>query len=145
VVAISGILIFFEIGPGSVRATHEWLSIVFVSVSLLHIYNHKKPFIKYFTNNNRYFILAGVLFGCALFIASFNDIYSADAAFEKISNAKIDHLAPIFNVSTQELISELKHAGIRKASPGLSLNEIAELNNIDIYGVIEPLWLIDPK
>ncbi|WP_370979580.1 hypothetical protein [Agaribacterium sp. ZY112] len=29
VASASGMLIFFEMGPGSVRATHEWLSVVF--------------------------------------------------------------------------------------------------------------------
>ncbi|WP_370979579.1 hypothetical protein [Agaribacterium sp. ZY112] len=42
-------------------------------------------------------------------------------------------------------MSELNDAGMNHVSSELSLNEIAVLNNVDIYDVIEPLWLIESK
>ena len=38
VVSITGILLFIELAPGSIRATHEWMSLLFVLTGLLYVY-----------------------------------------------------------------------------------------------------------
>ncbi len=139
VVSITGTLLFFEISTGSIRATHEWMSLFFGLSGLLHIYSHQKIFFKYFSDKYLYFILSGLIFGGALFALSFNDIYASGAAFEKITNAKIVHLAPIFNKSPDELVLKLKKGGVTTVSTDLSLNEIAKANNIDVHEIMEPL------
>ncbi len=139
VVSITGTLLFFEISTGSIRATHEWMSLLFVLTGLLHIYSHLKIFSKYFTNKYLYCILTGLILGGVLFASSFNDIYSSGAAFEKIANAKIVHLAPIFNTSPNELVLKLRKVGVTQVSTDLSLNEIAKANSIDVHEIIDTL------
>ena len=80
-------------------------------------------------------MLGGVLFG-----SSFNDIYSSGAAFEKVTNAKIVHLAPILNTSPDELVLKLRKVGVTTVSTDLSLNEIAKTNNLEVHDIIEPLF-----
>jgi len=139
VVSITGLLLFFEISTGSIRATHEWMSLFFALTGLLHIYSHQKIFFRYFSNKYLYLILLGLILGGVLFALSFNDIYSSGAAFEKITNARIVHLAPIFDTSPDELVLKLKKAGVSTVSTELSLNEIAETNNIDVHEIMESL------
>ena len=140
VVSITGTLLFFEISTGSIRATHEWMSLLFVLCGLLHIYSHWKIFFIYFSNQYLYFILSGLILGGALFGSSFNDIYSSGAAFEKVTNAKIVHLAPILNTSPDELVLKLRKVGVTTVTTDLSLNEIAKTNNLEVHDIIEPLF-----
>ena len=139
VVLITGLLLFFDISTGSIRATHEWMSLFFALTSLLHIYSHQKIFVRYFSNKYLYLISTGLILGGVLFAISFNDIYSSGIAFERISKAKIIHLAPIFDTSPDELIFKLKKAGVSTVSTEHSLNEIAETNSIDVHEIMESL------
>ena len=86
-----------------------------------------------------YLILSGLILGGILFAMSFNDIYSTGVAFEKITDAKIVHLAPIFDTNPYELVLKLKNAGVSTVSTELSLNEIAEANNMDVHEIMESL------
>lgn len=139
VVSITGMLLFFDLAAGSIRATHEWMSLLFVLSGLLHVYSHKKALFNYFSNKYLIIIFTVLLSGGLLFISSFNDIYASGAAYKKLINAKLEHLAPIFNANAQEIDVKLKNMGLTLKSRDQSLNDVAIANGMDVHDIIESL------
>lgn len=138
--ALTGVLIFLEITPGGIRATHEWMSLAFVAAGLFHIVTHKTNFFKYF--KERYKILIFLIFiaGGIIFASSMSDIYSAGASFDKIVNAKIEYVAPLFYLTPEEMVKKLNHMNFEVSADSQSLNEIAKANKVETYLILESLF-----
>ena len=139
VVSITGMLLFFDLATGSIRATHEWMSLFFALTGLLHVYSHKKALFNYFSNKYLIFMCTVLMLAGFMFVFSLNDIYASGASYKKLINAKLEHLAPIFDTNTNELVVKIKSMGLTIKSTGQSLNDIAKANNMDVHDIIEPL------
>ncbi|WP_415890708.1 DUF4405 domain-containing protein [Neptuniibacter sp. SY11_33] len=139
IASITGVLIFFELSSGGIRATHEWMSLFFVVASSLHIYANKRPFIKYFTSTPLLIILVSVLSGISLYAVSFNDLYAAEASFKLLTNIEISTLLPILDMSQEEFLVRLKTIGVTELKPEQSLHEIAQLHDMDVHDILELL------
>ncbi|WP_415901613.1 DUF4405 domain-containing protein [Neptuniibacter sp. QD29_5] len=139
IASITGVLIFFELSSGGIRATHEWMSLLFVVACSLHIYANKRPFIKYFASTPLLIILVSVLSGISLYAVSFNDLYAAEASFQLLTNLESSTLLPIIDISHEEFLVRLKTIGITKLDPEKSLYEIAQLHDMDVHDILELL------
>ncbi len=138
--ALTGVLIFLEITPGGIRATHEWMSLAFVAAGVFHIVTHKTNFFKYFKERYKILIFIVLIAGGIVFASSMNDIYSAGASFEKIVNAKIEYIAPLFDLTPEEMVKKLNHMNLAVSGTSQSLKEIAKANDIETYLILEPLF-----
>ncbi len=145
VASLTGLLLFFEFGPGSVRATHEWMSIVFLGAAALHVYVNQKPFVNYFKKHNAAPLLAGLILGMAIFIAAFNDIYAAEAVFHRALNSGLEDVVILFDVNAVDAIDMLQAEGIDIESPTQTIADIAATNGLEVYDVIEPLLKINDR
>ena len=145
VASLTGLLLFFEFGPGSVRATHEWISIFFLGAVGLHIYVNQKPFLNYFKRNNVAPLLAGLILGASIFIAAFNDIYAAEAVFQLALNSELEDVVFLFDVNLSEAIDALQGEGIEIESPAQTISDIAATNRLDVYDVIDPLFKLNDR
>lgn len=139
IASITGALMFFEVAPGSIRATHEWVSLLFVVAALLHIYTNKQPFIRYFSNRPLLIIVASITGGLSLFALSFNDIYLAEASFQLLTNLETSKLSLILEISYEDLLSKLSTFGITEVNPEQSLYEVAEIYEMDVHDILEQL------
>ena len=133
---------FFEIASGAIRATHEWMSLVFVFAAGFHIYTNKRPFARYFANKTKFIIAASVVAGGMLYTLSFDDIYLAEASFQLLTRINIGQLSPILEVSHDEMLNKLYELGITVVTPGQSLQDIALAYGLDVHEVLE--LLIEP-
>lgn len=145
VASLTGLLLFFEFGPGSIRATHEWISIFFLGAVALHIYVNQKPFVNYFKRNNAAPLLAGMILGASIFIAAFNDIYAAEAVFQQALNSELEDVVFLFDVNLSEAIDALQAKGIEIESPAQTISDIAATNGLDVYDVIDPLFGLNER
>lgn len=145
VASLTGLLLFFEFGPGSVRATHEWISIFFLGAVGLHIYVNQKPFLNYFKRNNVAPLLAGLILGASIFIAAFNDIYAAEAVFQLALNSELEDVVFLFDANLSDAIDALQAEGIEIESPAQTIADIAVTNRLDVYDVIDPLFKINDR
>jgi len=102
VTSLTGLLLFFEISDGSIRATHEWISIAFVLLAGFHIYNHKKSFVRYFSKEYALPIIIGLIAGGVIFVAAYNDIYAAGEIFDLAVNTKLENVVHVFDISIHE-------------------------------------------
>jgi len=139
VASITGVLMFFEIAPGGMRATHEWMSLLFVLAGVLHIYTNKRPFARYFTDRTLLIIAASVAAGGILYAVSFNDIYLAEASFQILTRTDIKQLSPLLDIRHDDLLAKLNALGIPAAPAGQSLHDIAQVYDMDVHDLLEPL------
>lgn len=138
-VLVTGMLIFFEISFGGIRATHEWVSLMFGIVAVLHIATYRKSFISYFTTKYSFFICATFVFGLGLFSFAFNDLYAAGAAFDLLISLDIGQMASVLSITENELVAIIVELGVIVDNPQDSIEAIAVANNMDVYDLIEPL------
>ncbi|GHA56491.1 hypothetical protein GCM10007086_33190 [Photobacterium aphoticum] len=136
--AFTGLLLFFELSTGGVRATHEWMSMGLMVAVGCHAYTHKKVFVKYFSQKLRMPMLVGLVAGVGLFALSFNDNYAAGEMFDAAVDAKLVSVAGVFGVTEQDAQTALEAAGLTVNSDQ-TLSDIAEHNNADVYDVIDVL------
>ncbi|MCG8632276.1 MAG: hypothetical protein MI863_00530 [Desulfobacterales bacterium] len=138
--ALTGILIFFEIATGGIRATHEWMSLAFASAGIFHIFTHQNSFFRYFKKNYKYFIIVILFASGVLYTSSMNDIYASAASFDRIVNSKIEYVAPLFELSPEEMLQQINKMNLNVNTTEDSLSEIAKANNVEIYLLLEPLF-----
>ena len=139
VASITGVLLFFEIDPSGVRATHEWMSLLFVLAGALHIYTNKRPFTRYFSDRTLFVILGAVVAGGVLYAISFNDIYLAEASYQLLIKTEITQLSTLLGISHDELLNKLSALNITTVQPGQSLDDIAQRYERDVHDVMELL------
>lgn len=139
IASITGVLMFFELSSGGIRATHEWMSLLFIVASSSHIYANKRPFIKYFASTPLLIIVVSVLSGIFLYAISINDIYAAKASFQVLTNIESSTLLPILDMSQEEFLVRLNTIGVNELHPEKSLYEIAKLHDIDAHDILELL------
>ncbi len=140
VASVTGLLLFFEFGPGSIRATHEWISILFLAAVVFHVYVHQKPFVQYFKRNNVAPILAGLILGISLFVAAYNDIYAAEAVFQSAINSGLEDVVFLFGLDLSDAMDALHAQGIEIESQTQTISDIAKNNGLEVYDVLDPLF-----
>lgn len=145
VMSISGMLIFFEFGTGGIRATHEWTSIAFTVAALMHILAHQKPFTRYFKERTVAYILAACVAGGLLYVQSRNDLYAAEEVFQEVIHSELSGLTPLFGEDIGSVKQKISDLGVTVTDPTLSIFELAESNNKDVYDIIEPLLMSTPR
>ena len=133
---ISGLLIFFELVFGGVRALHEWMSIVFVVGAIAHILVNLKMFKRYFLNAR--FILSGVtIVGLMVFTSAYDDIYVAEKSYEILINLPLNQVLELTGGSMIEVEKWLGDADIKVDSWLGTVNDIASLNDTEGHHVLE--------
>ncbi len=124
---VTGVMLFFHWQGGLVKASHEWLSIVFSAIAIWHLVRNWTSFRNYFRNNIAVSALVLSLAVSLIFTGMTGRTGggSPRAVFMALSQAKIEQTAPIFGLTPDEALSRLKAAGYNGA-PGDSLNSIGK-------------------
>ncbi|MDO5621276.1 MAG: DUF4405 domain-containing protein [Paracoccus sp. (in: a-proteobacteria)] len=118
---ISGVALFFHIGPAGLHGMHEWLSMVLILPIALHVWRNWRAFGNYF----RYvpmrtaLLVSAVLAGLFL-IPTGESGRSGPPQFtlaRQLMAAPVTVVAPALGSSTEDLTARLKAAGITLATP----------------------------
>jgi len=67
VVAVTGLLLFFEVRSAPVKVVHEWLSVLFALVGLLHLILNWRPLAAYFRKRGSWIAILVTLAFTVLF------------------------------------------------------------------------------
>ncbi|MBL4929700.1 DUF4405 domain-containing protein [Fuscibacter oryzae] len=126
---ISGIALFFHIGPGGFHAMHEWLSMVLIVPFMLHIWKNWRPMTAYLRRAPMGYALVLSLGAALSFLYPTGSPGGAGgppqfAFAEKALAATPAELAPALHVTTQALTDALAAQGI-PAQPDTSLAKLA--------------------
>jgi len=142
---ISGVIIFFHIGPVWLHGVHEWLSMVLIVPFVLHMWRNWRPFVNYF---KRAAMPISLAVGVAA-VAAFG-IVPAGAEGErsgppqfalaaKLVAATPAAVAPLLGVTPYALVEKLKVAGFANAdatTPMKTMAEAAGKKSADVYTVL---------
>lgn len=123
---VTGIMLLLHWQGGLVKASHEWLSLVFSAVALWHLARNWKPFLGYLRRRLPQAALAGALAVSIGFTALTGQTggVSPGAVFHRLADAPVSSVAPALGLETQAALIRLEAAGA-KAGPDESLATVA--------------------
>ena len=137
---ITGVALFVHIGPTAFREMHEWLSIVLVLPFAFHIWKNWRPMTAYFRHAPMAVALGLSLLACVpFFLSSEGETRSGPPAFAFATSAmahSADQLAPLFDMTGDQLRQKLGAAGYAFATPGQKLSEVAAARGSDANAVL---------
>ena len=136
VIAISGVLMFFEIG-GPLKEAHEWLGMAFVVAVLLHLVRNWAMFTKLFKHKRTYALLG--LAALATLAFSAEGLMEGGGGgnpmrnfIQQASTAPITSLAPVMGQTPEAMMDRLSKAGIAVTSADQSLKQLADANDAEM-------------
>ncbi|SOC85035.1 hypothetical protein SAMN05421890_3526 [Ensifer adhaerens] len=142
---ISGVIIFFHLGPAWLHGVHEWLSMVLILPFVLHMWRNWRPFVNYFKRTAMPVSLAAGVAAVAAFglvPAGAEGERSGPPQFALAATmvaATPAAVAPVLGVSPEVLVDSLKAAGFDAADAATSMKSMAEANgksSTDVYKVL---------
>jgi len=140
VVFLTGALLFADLGIGGIRATHEWIGILFAGSGVVHLLTHKKSFYNYFKTARVIVIVGTLLAGGVIYATSFNDIYGSAVAFDLLSNADMKTLCAVLQRDPGFVSDQLQSMGLAVDRTDMTMVEIAQANKIDIHDIMDLLF-----
>lgn len=126
---VSGLALFFHIGPSGFRGMHEWLSLVLIVPFVLHIWKNWRPMLCYFKGVP--FAVASVvsLVAAGVFLLPAGEGERKGppqfALVQMVLNSTVAEVAPLMDLTPEALTEKLTAAGIN-VDPSLSLSAMAE-------------------
>jgi len=141
IVGLSGVLIFFHIGDGLLMGAHEWLGLVFVAASVLHVVRNWNGFAKTVKAKSGKTALALTAIATTAFIlASTQGSGNPMKEFVMASaQAPLPQVAQVLNVPLDNLITDLKAQGFLVIDPTRSPTQIAKISERAVPEVFEVL------
>lgn len=139
---ITGLALTLELGAGAMRSSHEWMGLFFGVFGIFHALTYKNQIFAYFKGEARNIISSALLAGVLFYMLSFGDIHASSAAFEKLSHAPLETLAPVLGTSESEIIRNLRDMGIAVTDTGQSLQQLAKANRRELHELMETLLTI---
>jgi len=141
--AVSGVLMFFDVVPGYVSFAHEWFSWLFLVGAGGHIAVNFRAMAKHLKSNRGRASVA--IFALALVVSmfSFGHITAPQLKWP-ISNALVEAplsaLAGVTRTDSGELVSRLAKHGIR-ATPEQNVKNLAEKHDVDEFHILGLVFL----
>lgn len=143
---ISGVVIFFHVGPGWLHGVHEWLSMVLIAPFVLHLWKNWRPFLNYFRRAAMPLSLAaGVVAVAAFALAPTGGAQGGRSGPPQFALAASmiastpAAVAPVLGVSPEDLVGKLESAGFSSASVDTPMNALATASGKtanDVYAVL---------
>jgi hypothetical protein len=126
--AVTGILMFFELDSGLNKTAHQWLSWLMVTGVVLHVSLSWTGFKRYFAKGTpaRPILALSALVIAASFVRLGGDSGSPPPflAMQAVLNAPLSAVAPLSGRSADALLAELRAAGFALRDSGQSLGPL---------------------
>ena len=139
VVCVTGVMMFFNLYKGEVKAMHEWLGMGFVVAAVLHLLRHRRPLTLMMKHSRTHILLVLTLLISLAFLYPSSGVQKVNpmrSTIEAVLRAPIKDLAPVVGVTTEELTARLADAGIAQPAPTDSIQSLAKA------GQAEPMKLL---
>jgi hypothetical protein len=125
---VSGIALFFHVGPAGFHGMHEWLSMALILGFVLHLWKNWRPMTVYLKRAPMALSLALSVAAAAVFFVPTGDAQSGPPQFQlaqALYAATPEVAGPVFGLTGAELVEGLKGAGLSSAESGKTLRDIA--------------------
>lgn len=129
---VSGIALFFHVGPSGFHGMHEWLSMVLILPFAFHLWKNWKPMTSYLRHAPMAIALIASLAAALVFLypasASRGDRAGGPPQFafaHKALTASVAEMAPVLDMTPEALQAKLAAAGFSVAGSEQTLTDIA--------------------
>lgn len=132
---ISGIALFFHVGPGAFHGIHEWLSMVLILPFLMHLWRNWRGFANYFRHVPMALALGvSIAASLAFFVPTGGQAARGGPpqfAFAErvLDNGTVEDVAPLVGLTADEAKARLAAAGFEIPAPDATLSAIAAASN----------------
>lgn len=129
---VTGIALYFHVGPRAFHSMHEVLSLVLIVPFVLHLWKHLRPFTAYFKRlPMQLALVASLALAGLFFLPSSSSTGRTDgppqfALARQMLSASPASVAPVLHLTPDALVAKLKAAGFDGADTGKSLSAIAK-------------------
>lgn len=127
---VSGIALFFHVGQAYFHGMHEWLSMVLILPFVLHLWKNWRAMTTYFAKPAFAVAMGLSLVGGAVF--AYQGANNASGGPPQMALARMilastpEEVAPLLNLSSEDLAAKLAAAGFATPAPGQSLADLAK-------------------
>lgn len=141
--AITGVLMFFDVVPGYISFAHEWSSWLFLLGAGGHIAVNYRPFTRHLQSN---WGRANVAIFTIVLVAStfsFGRITAPQLKWpisEALMEAPLSTLADVTRTDRANLLAKLEEHGVA-ATPEQSIKELSEQHNIEEFHLLGLVFL----
>jgi len=139
---ISGIALFFHIGPAAFHGIHEWLSMILIVAFALHVWRNWRPMLAYMKGKPLALAMAVSIAASAIFFLPFGSGGGGRPPVFALAQTVIRHtpaeVAPALGLTADELTARLSAAGYQ-VDTGQSLAAIAAASGkstMDLAGLL---------
>ncbi|WP_160286301.1 DUF4405 domain-containing protein [Pseudomonas knackmussii] len=127
---VSGIALFFHWAPGAFHGMHEWLSIALLLPFALHVWKNWSGLVGYLRRKTLLLPLLASAVAAVLFVlpaggAGGRGGNPAFAAIQVLSQARLVEVAPLYHMTTDELLGKLRARGLEVNDASQTLAEVA--------------------
>jgi hypothetical protein len=141
ILAVTGILMFFNIEAGYSKTVHEWLSWAMVAGIMFHITANWKAFTSYFSRQPALAIIGiGMLVTVlSVFLPAGRESNPRMNITKALGSSKLEAVAVIAGQNSENIIGKLEKKGITVESSTTTIHEIATKNGkkeMDVLGII---------
>ncbi len=141
--AITGVLMFFDVVPGYVAFVHEWFSWLFLIGACGHVAVNFRPFVRHLQSGWGRTNVA--IFTIILFVStfSFGRITAPQLKwpiFNALIEAQLSALADVTRTDQAELLARLKIHGVN-ATPEQNIKELADVHDMDEFHLLGIIML----
>lgn len=141
---ISGIALFFHVGPVGFHGMHEWLSIVLIVPFGLHLWKNWKPLTNYLRRSPMALSLGVSLIAALLFLVPVGGTEGGGrppqfALANRIMAGSVADVAAVLGMAPDALIEKLRTQGFTVEAPEQPLREIASnsgRSEMEVAGVL---------
>ncbi|MCW1918437.1 DUF4405 domain-containing protein [Rhodobacter sp. KR11] len=132
---VTGVALFFHFGPTAFREMHEILSLVLILPFAFHIWKNWRPMVSYFKHAPMVVALGLSILACVpFFLETGTDTRSGPPAFAFVTQAmthSADEIAPLLDMTGDEIRTKLTASGYVFAAPDQPLSEVAAAKGAD--------------
>lgn len=127
---VSGIALFFHVGQAYFHGMHEWLSMVLILPFVLHLWKNWRAMTTYLAKPAFALAMGLSLAGSAVF--AYQGANNASGGPPQMALARMilasppEEVAPLLNLTSEELAAKLAAAGFATPGPGQSLADLAK-------------------
>jgi hypothetical protein len=139
---VSGIALFFHVGPAALHGVHEWLSMILIVGFVLHVWRNWRPMLNYMKGKPLALAVAASIAASAVFFVPTGSATGGRPPVFALAQTLMQHsaaeVAPALGLSADELTSRLQQAGFT-GSPDQPLAAIAAASGrstMDLAGLL---------
>ena len=112
---VSGVALFFHVGPAAFHGMHEWLSMVLILPFVLHMWRNWRPMLSYFKHLPMAIALVLSLVAAGIFFIPTSEGAGGPPQMvflQTVLKGKVSDVAPLLGSTPEAIVAKLNEGGL---------------------------------